>query len=112
MMPAARTATCAWQVPEDGDYYMRITDHLGQGGETYVYRVEMTPVAPSLKIGIPRVDRYSQTRQTIVVPRGNRYGTLILGHARRFRRADRADAEELDSGRHDDGPADAPQHDI
>ena len=36
-------------------------------------------MTPSLKVGIPRVDRYSQTRQTIVVPRGNRYGTLILG---------------------------------
>ena len=30
------------------------------------------------RLGIPRVDRYSQTRQTIVVPRGNRYGALIL----------------------------------
>ena len=43
-----------------------------------MYRVELTPVKPTLTIGIPRVDRYSQTRQTIVVPRGNRYGTLIL----------------------------------
>jgi hypothetical protein len=68
-----------WQVPADGEYYLRINDHLGKGGETYVYRVELVPVTPSLKIGIPRVDRYSQTRQTIVVPRGNRYGTLILG---------------------------------
>jgi hypothetical protein len=65
-------------VPEDGDYYIHVSDHLGQGGETYVYRIEMTPVTPSLKLGIPRVDRYSQTRQTIVVPRGNRYGTLIM----------------------------------
>lgn len=68
-----------WQVPADGDYYLRVNDHLGQGGDTYVYRIEMTPVTPSLKLGIPRVDRYSQTRQTIVVPRGNRYGALILG---------------------------------
>lgn len=67
-----------WQVPEDGEYYIRVSDHLGQGGPTYVYRVELTPVRPSLKIGIPRIDRYSQTRQTVVVPRGNRYGTLIL----------------------------------
>jgi hypothetical protein len=67
-----------WTVPDDGEYYLRITDHLGQGGETYVYRVELAPVVPSLKLGIPRIDRYSQTRQTIVVPRGNRYGTLIL----------------------------------
>ncbi len=67
-----------WQVPDDGNYYIRITDHLGQGGDTYVYRVEMTPVKPALTIGIPRVDRFSQTRQTVVVPRGNRYGTLII----------------------------------
>jgi hypothetical protein len=67
-----------WAVPEDGDYYVSVSDHLGQGGENYVYRIEMTPVTPSLKLGIPRVDRYSQTRQTIVVPRGNRYATLIM----------------------------------
>lgn len=73
-----------WQSPADGDYYLRINDHLGQAGDTYVYRVEMTPVTPSLKLGIPRVDRYSQTRQTIVVPRGNRYGTLILGNRADF----------------------------
>jgi hypothetical protein len=73
-----------WQAPADGDYYLRINDHLGQAGDTYVYRVEMTPVTPSLKLGIPRVDRYSQTRQTIVVPRGNRYGTLILGNRADF----------------------------
>jgi hypothetical protein len=73
-----------WQAAADGDYYLRINDHLGQAGDTYVYRVEMTPVTPSLKLGIPRVDRYSQTRQTIVVPRGNRYGTLILGNRADF----------------------------
>lgn len=68
-----------WQALADGEYYLRVRDHLGQAGETYVYRVELTPVTPSLKLGIPRIDRYSQTRQSIVVPRGNRYGVLILG---------------------------------
>ncbi len=67
-----------WQVPDDGDYDVRVADQLGQGGPTYVYRVELTPITPSLTISIPRVDRYSQTRQTVVIPRGNRYGTLIL----------------------------------
>lgn len=67
-----------WQVPDDGDYYIRVGDQLRKGGPNFVYRIELTPVAPSLKLGIPRVDRYSQTRQTIVVPRGNRYGALIL----------------------------------
>ena len=67
-----------WPVPADGDYFLRVNDHLGQSGDTFVYRVEMTPVTPALKLGFPRVDRYSQTRQSIVVPRGNRYGALIL----------------------------------
>jgi hypothetical protein len=73
-----------WQVPDDGDYFFRVMDHLNQGGETYVYRVEFKPVTPSLSITIPRVDRYSQTRQTVVVPRGNRYGTLILANRADF----------------------------
>ena len=77
-MPAARTATCAWQSRQTATTTCASTITWGRAGETYVYRVEMTPVTPSLKLGIPRVDRYSQTRQTIVVPRGNRYGTLIL----------------------------------
>ena len=66
-----------WQVPEDGTYYIRITDHLGQGGDAYVYRVEMSPVKPVLTIGIPRIERYGQARQTVVIPRGNRYGAII-----------------------------------
>ena len=33
---------------------LRINDHFGQAGDTYVYRVEMSPVTPSLKLGIPR----------------------------------------------------------
>jgi hypothetical protein len=65
-------------VPEDGNYFIRVTDHLNQGGPAYVYRVELSPITAVLKINIPRVDRYSQTRQSIVVPQGNRYGTLIL----------------------------------
>jgi hypothetical protein len=63
--------------PADGEYVLRVTDHLGRGGETFVYRVEFRPVAPSLVLGIPRVARYSQSRQQIFVPRGNRYATII-----------------------------------
>jgi hypothetical protein len=66
-----------WQTPADGEYFLRVHDHLNKAGETYVYRIEMTPVTPSLKTGIPRVDRYSQTRQSVPVPQGNRYGTLV-----------------------------------
>ncbi len=64
-------------VPEDGQYVIRITDHLGRGQADFVYRVELQPIQPSLAISIPRIDRYSQTRQTIFVPRGNRYAVLV-----------------------------------
>ena len=35
-------------------------------------------------IGIPKVARYSQERQTIAVPRGNRYATLVQVGRRDF----------------------------
>ena len=100
-----------WQVPEDGNYYIRITDHLGQGGDTYVYRVEMSPVKPSLTIGIPRVERYGQSRQSIVIPRGNRYGAIIRA-TRRFWRPHRAATYEPASRHHDGRQADAPEHHV
>ncbi|MCA9066009.1 MAG: PPC domain-containing protein, partial [Planctomycetaceae bacterium] len=73
-----------FQVPEDGEYLLRITDHLGRGGEEYVYRVEFQDVAPSLELGIPRVARYSQSRQQIYVPKGNRFATLISASRQNF----------------------------
>lgn len=66
-----------WQVPADGDYAIRVADHLNRGGPQFVYRIEFQEVKPSLNVGIPRVARYSQSRQQVYVPRGNRYATLI-----------------------------------
>ena len=66
-----------FEVPEDGQYVIRVTDHLGRGRPDFVYRVELQPVAPALTLSIPRIDRYSQTRQQIMVPRGNRYAVLV-----------------------------------
>jgi hypothetical protein len=66
-----------WQIPADGDYALRIADHLNRGGAEFTYRVEFQAVKPSLNLGIPRVARYSQSRQQVFVPRGNRYATLI-----------------------------------
>src|SRR5262249_46489750 len=63
--------------PEDKEYVLLVTDHLHNGGPTYFYRVEFTPVEPRVTTSIPKVALYSQDRQTIVVPRGNRYATLL-----------------------------------
>ncbi|HMP78582.1 MAG TPA: pre-peptidase C-terminal domain-containing protein [Pirellulaceae bacterium] len=66
-----------FQVPEDGQYYLRVRDQLRRGQADFVYRVEITPPQPALSISIPRVDRYSQLQQTIAIPRGNRYAVMF-----------------------------------
>lgn len=71
-------------VPEDGEYAIRIMDHLGRGGADFAYRVEFQPVTPKLTLGIPRVARYSQSRQRIYVAKGNRFGTLISASRANF----------------------------
>jgi len=63
--------------PEDKEYAISVTDHLGKGGPNYAYRIEVSPVKPGVEVSIPRVARYSQERQNIPVPRGNRYATLV-----------------------------------
>lgn len=75
----ARRPDCylRFDVPADGDYFVRVRDHLDLGEPTFVYRIELSRVAPSLSISIPRVDRYSQLRQKICVPQGNRFATMI-----------------------------------
>ena len=69
--------------PADGEYAIRVYDQLYDGGPEFVYRIEASPVTPRVTLGIPLVTANSQERQTIVVPKGNRYATLI--------RASRAD---------------------
>ena len=64
-------------IPADGEYVLSVTDHLKKGGPTYAYRVEFTPVQATTTVSIPKVALYSQERQTIAVPRGNRFATLL-----------------------------------
>ena len=64
-------------LPQDGDYVLSVTDHLKKGGPTYAYRVEFTPVAAKINLGVPKVAQYSQERQTFPVPRGNRLATMV-----------------------------------
>ncbi len=63
---------------ETTNYFVRIRDTLGLGGRDFTYRIEITPVQPGLVVKIPDVARNdTQSRQFIVVPRGNRFATLI-----------------------------------
>jgi hypothetical protein len=70
---------------ETTNYFIRIRDTFGRGGRDFVYRVEVTPVGPSLALKIPEVARNdTQSRQYIVVPRGNRFATLISAKRSNF----------------------------
>jgi hypothetical protein len=63
--------------PQDGEYCLGITDHLGKGGPTYFYRVEFQPIPLTTTLSIPKVSLFSQERQTVAVPKGGRMATLV-----------------------------------
>ncbi|MDB6138393.1 MAG: peptidase domain protein, partial [Verrucomicrobiaceae bacterium] len=65
-------------IPADGNYYIRVTDHLERGGPAYVYRIEMSASEPSVKFSSPNYSvNDSHMRQFIAVPRGGRYATVV-----------------------------------
>lgn len=72
-------------VPADGNYTLRITDHLGGGGPDFVYRVEFQPVAANLSVYVPDTSLYdTQTRKSVVVARGNRFPLVINARRNNF----------------------------
>ncbi|HEY7115099.1 MAG TPA: PPC domain-containing protein [Tepidisphaeraceae bacterium] len=67
-----------FNVPADGDYVIRVRDHLKGAGDQYAYRVEITPAKAAVTLSIPQyTQQYSQERQTVTVHKGNRYATLV-----------------------------------
>ena len=61
--------------PADGDFVINVGDHLKNGGPTYAYRVELTPVKPALKLSVAEFSQYVQP--TISIPKGNRSALMI-----------------------------------
>lgn len=65
-------------LPADGQYYLRITDHLRKGGPNYIYRIEAEVLRPELRTFLPQFgNNDTQSRQMIPVPRGNRYANVV-----------------------------------
>jgi hypothetical protein len=65
--------------PQDGDYFAWIHDHLRKGGPDYFFRIEANAILQETVTTIPKVDGNNvsnQDRQTVSVPRGNRYAML------------------------------------
>jgi hypothetical protein len=64
--------------PKDGEYVVTMADHLKKGGPDYTYRVEISPVAPRLKLSTPNESpRRGTGTMAVAVPRGNRQAILI-----------------------------------
>jgi len=61
--------------PADGEYFVRIRDHLDSGAPTYVYRIEITPVTPRLTLGLP--ERRNFVDVVAPVPQGNRVAMMV-----------------------------------
>jgi hypothetical protein len=84
----------------DGEYCLKIRDHLHKGGPSFVYRIEFMTVKPSLYTHIPAYDREprDQIRQWVVVPKGNKFATWIRVNRQGFGGAVTLDVPELPEG--------------
>ena len=71
-------------VPEDGDYFVRVFDHLNRSGNDFIYRLQIEAPKPELTVNIRRNDRFSQRRQQIAIPKGNRFGLLMDAAKKNF----------------------------
>lgn len=65
-------------IPADGEYVVRVTDHLERGGPNFVYRMELVAAVPELYFASPQFTvNDTHYRQFIAIPKGGRYATLV-----------------------------------
>lgn len=65
-------------IPADGEYCVRIFDHMNRGGPAFAYRIEMIAAKPDVAFSSPQYDNNnSQLRQLIPVPKGGRFAQLV-----------------------------------
>lgn len=68
--------------PADGNYLVSVRDHLSKGRVDYAYRVQVRPVRPTLKLGLPERRQYFDI--TTSVPQGNRMAILVSAQRKDF----------------------------
>jgi hypothetical protein len=88
-----------WKAPADGEFVVTVQDQLQRGGPDYAYRVEVT--APQAKVGLwlpEMILNNNQERRAVVVPRGNRYATLVRAKRTDFAGDVTVSAEGLPQG--------------
>ncbi|MDG1139071.1 MAG: PPC domain-containing protein [Opitutales bacterium] len=71
--------------PKDGEYILRIRDHLGRGSPRHVYRIETDRITAKISGLIPKFgNRDSQSRQMIPVPQGGKVATVLSLNRKNF----------------------------
>ncbi|MEZ6056101.1 MAG: PPC domain-containing protein [Planctomycetaceae bacterium] len=68
--------------PEEAEYVVEISDHLKRGGETFAYRVEVSPVSPGVEAQPVDIARYVQP--DFVIPQGSGRGMVVNVQRRDF----------------------------
>ncbi|MFV0442808.1 MAG: PPC domain-containing protein [Planctomycetaceae bacterium] len=63
-----------FKAPADGEYVVAVRDHLKNGGDHYTYRIEVTPVSPSVTSEPIEFARYRQSN--LEIPRGSGRGVV------------------------------------
>lgn len=84
------------KAPADGEYFVRVRDQLSQGGPSYHYRVEVTPVTPSLRLTTNEFTRYKLPLPAI--PQGRRFAVLVSARRENFGGALKFAAENMPPG--------------
>ena len=64
-------------IPEDGRYFVEIQNASDDFGPMMKYQLDVQREQSALSIGIKEFQRYTQQRQQIAVPAGNRFAVLI-----------------------------------
>ena len=71
-----------FNVPADGEYFLEVRDHLRRGGDAFHYRIEITPVAATLQLGVNEFVQYVEPH--LAIPQGNRFPLLINANRQNF----------------------------
>jgi hypothetical protein len=66
-----------WTVPEDGEYFVFIRDHLRSGGPDCHYHIAIEPVVPAIDLYLPEFKTRTQQKMAFSVPQGGRFAGLL-----------------------------------
>lgn len=65
-------------VPDDGEYVAEVSDHLRQGGPTYLYRLEVAKPQAAVDLSLDERVQYEATE--VVVPQGGRMAVMVAAN--------------------------------